>query len=139
MPEFAENYLGYLLARCSYEVSAPFHAKLKEEGVSVLAWRVLSSIRCQADTVNQIAAKALVSQSTLSKALDRIEKDGLITRERLPEYRSKTKVTITHSGKKLIDQLIDTANLYEDRSLDHMSAKELKELRSLLRKLIGRN
>ena len=136
MPEFAENYLGYLLARCSYEVSAPFHAKLKAEGVSVLTWRVLSSVRHQTDTVNKLADKVLVNQSTLSKALDRMERDQLILRERDPEYRSKIRVEITQIGIELIDRLIDVANDYENHSLDHMSENELEKLRDLLRKLI---
>jgi len=136
MPEFTENYLGYLLARCSYEVSASFHAKLKEEDVSVLVWRVLSSVRNQAHTVNELAAKVLVNQSTLSKALDRMERDALIRRERLPEYRSKINVKITQRGIKLIDRLIEVANEYEDHSLDHMEENELQDLRDLLRKLI---
>lgn len=136
MPEFADNYLGYLLARCSYDVSAPFHAKLKQEGVTVLTWRVLSSIRNSSDTVNELATKVLVNQSTLSKALDRMERDQLIEREPDPEYRSKIKIKITSLGKDLIDRLIEIANSYGDESLDHMSAGDLQQLRDLLTKLI---
>ncbi len=136
MPEFAENYLGYLLARGSYQVSAPFHAKLKEKGVSVLVWRVLSSLRHHPETVNELAAKVLVNQSTLSKALDRMERDGLIKRERDPEFRSKIKIFITASGVKLIDQLIDSANTYEEDTLAHLSKNDRKQLRALLQKLI---
>ena len=136
MPEFTDNYLGYLLARCSYEVSAPFHAKLKEEGVTVLTWRVLSSVRNTSDTVNELAAKVLVNQSTLSKALDRMERDNLIERERDPEYRSKIKIRITSQGKNLIDRLIEIANDHGDQSLDHMTNADLQQLRLLLSKLI---
>jgi len=136
MPDFAENYLGYLLARCSYEVSASFHAQLKEEGISVLVWRVLSSIRDRANNVNDLASKVLVNQSTLSKALDRMERDKLIKRERDPEFRSRINVSITRKGKSIIDRLIDIANTHEDNSFDHMSEADMHQLRSLLRKLI---
>jgi len=105
----------------------------------VLTWRVLSSVRYLPDTVNQLAHKVLVKQSTLSKALDRMEKDELITREPLPEFRSKINITITSHVITLIDRLIEVANDYEDHSLDHMSANELQELRGLLRKLIQEN
>lgn len=136
MPEFAENYLGYLLARCSYEISARFHQKLKEEGVSVLTWRVLTCVRYNASTVNEIAAKALVNQSTLSKALDRMERDLLIVRERDPNFRSKTNVEITANGITLVDHLIDLANEYEEHSIQHMSEQDISSLHSLLIKLI---
>ncbi len=136
MPEFASNYLGYLLARCSYEVSAKFHQKLKEEGVSVITWRVLSSIREHPDTVNKLADKVLVNQSTLSKALDRMERDQLIKRERDPSYRSKTNIEITSHGRKLIDRLIQIANDHEDNSFEHMTDQDVSELRRLLKQLV---
>ena len=134
--EFANNYLGYLLARCSYEVSAEFHQKLKEEGVKVITWRVLASIRNQSDTVNQLARKVLVNQSTLSKALDRMERDGLIDRARDPEFRSRILVSITGKGRKLIDRLIAIANDYEQDTFSNLSKTELKDLRRLLKKLV---
>jgi DNA-binding MarR family transcriptional regulator len=136
MPDSTENYLGYLLARCSYEVSARFHQKLKSEGVHVITWRVLASIRNQPYTVNEIARRVLVNQSTLSKALDRMELDELIERQPLPDFRSKINVTITDKGETLINRLINMANEYEDRSFEHMSETEIQQLRFLLRRLI---
>ncbi|MFT7526862.1 MAG: DNA-binding MarR family transcriptional regulator [Arenicella sp.] len=136
MPEFTNNYLGYLLARCSYEVSAQFHQKLKEEGVPVITWRVLSSIRQNADTVNQLAKKVLVNQSTLSKALDRMERDKLIIRQRDPEFRSKIRVQITKQGMKMIDRLIDIANQHEEQTFNKLSESDMQDLRGLLKQLI---
>ncbi|MFT5611870.1 MAG: DNA-binding MarR family transcriptional regulator [Polaribacter sp.] len=136
MPEFTNNYLGYLLARCSYEVSAQFHQKLKEEGVPVITWRVLSSIRNQADTVNQLAKKVLVNQSTLSKALDRMERDELIRRQRDPEFRSKINIQITNQGMEMIDRLINIANQHEEQTFNRLSESDMQDLRGLLKKLI---
>lgn len=136
MPEFTNNYLGYLLARCSYEVSAQFHQKLKEEGVPVITWRVLSSIREDADTVNELAKKVLVNQSTLSKALDRMERDKLIRRQRDPKFRSKIIVQITNQGMKVIDRLIDIANQHEEQTFNRLSESDMQDLRGLLKKLI---
>lgn len=136
MPEFAENYLGYLLARCSYEVSAEFHQQLKSQGVAVLTWRVLSSIRHKPETVNELAAKVLVNQSTLSKALDRMERDHLIRRQRDPDFRSRILVEITANGIALVDDLIELANDHETDIVDHLSKDEMTTLRELLSKLI---
>jgi DNA-binding MarR family transcriptional regulator len=136
MPEFTNNYLGYLLARCSYEVSAQFHQQLKEDGVPVITWRVLSSIRDQADTVNQLAKKVLVNQSTLSKALDRMERDKLIRRQRDPEFRSKINIQITNQGMEMIDRLINIANQHEEQTFNRLSESDMQDLRGLLKKLI---
>ena len=136
MADFSDNYLGYLLARCSYEVSAQFHQKLKSEGVHVITWRVLASTRRQSRTVNDLAERVLVNQSTLSKALDRMENDDLIERQPVPEFRSKVAVSITEKGQELIDRLIDLANDYESISFRQMSNDDKKKLKQLLTQLI---
>ena len=136
MPNFSDNYLGYLLARCSYEVSAQFHQKLKSEGVHVITWRVLASIRRQSRTVNDLAERVLVNQSTLSKALDRMENDDLIERQPVPEFRSKIAISITEKGQALIDRLIDIANDYESISFRQMSNDDKQKLKKLLNQLI---
>ena len=136
MANFSENYLGYLLARSSYEVSALFHHKLKSEGVHVITWRVLASIRRQSRTVNDLAKRVLVNQSTLSKALERMERDELIERQPVPNFRSKINVSITEKGEKLIGRLINMANDYENRSFQHMSDEDMLQLKHLLHRLI---
>ena len=138
MAEFSENYLGYLLARCSYEVSARFHQRLKSEGVHVITWRVLASVRKQSHSVNELARRVLVNKSLLGKALDRMESDKLVERQPIPEYPSKINVVITDKGEKLIQRLINMANEYEDRSFKHMSETQMQQLRFLLQSLIDK-
>ena len=138
MAEFSENYLGYLLARCSYEVSVRFHHQLKSEGVHVITWRVLASILKQPHTVSDLSLKVLMKQSNLVKALDRMERDNLIERQAMPESPSKVNVVITKKGEKLIHRLINMANEYEDSSFKHMNEAEMQQLRFLLRRLIDK-
>src|SRR5690606_15491283 len=44
MPRFVDDYLSYLLARASHQVSRAFHAQLKPYGLSVPQWRVLATL-----------------------------------------------------------------------------------------------
>ena len=136
MSEFSKNYLGYLLARCSYEVSAQFHHKLKSEGVHVITWRVLASILKQPLSVSELTHRVLVNKSNLDKALDRMVSDQLVERQPMPNYPRKVNVVITDKGEKLIQRLINMANEYEDSSFKHMSETEMQQLRFLLQRLI---
>ena len=136
MSEFSESYLGYLLARCSYEVSARFHHKLKSEGVHVITWRVLASILKQPCTIKELSLKVLLNQATLIKALNRMEGEELIEQQPIPESRSKVNIVITDKGEKLIHRLINMANEYEDSSFNHMNETEIQQLRFLLQRLI---
>ena len=137
MPHFTENYLGYLLAKCSHTVSASFHQCLKEHGVSVNTWRILASINDKPATVNELVEMVLTSQPTLSKTLDRLERDKLITRKRDNEHRRKVYIHITENGKTIIEKLIPLANKYEQERFKHMKPEDKQKLKQLLQELIS--
>jgi DNA-binding MarR family transcriptional regulator len=136
MPQFFENYLGYLLARAELEANKPFHDHLKTKGISLMTWRVLASIRNEPTSVNELAKRVLVNQSTLSKALDRFERDELLSRARDSKQHRRINVSITTKGKELIDNLIPIAREHEERAFQYMSAEEKLNLKTMLQKLI---
>ena len=74
---FTDNYLLYLLAQASSEASAQFHAELKKQGIPVLNWRILASLYPERRlTIGELAHHALANQTTLTRAVDRLEKAG---------------------------------------------------------------
>src|SRR5947207_15672474 len=78
---FARSYLAYLLARASFIVSGEFHALLKNWQLSVPEWRVLACLMdVEGLSVGELAAMALMKQPALTKVLDRMERDQLLTR-----------------------------------------------------------
>lgn len=136
MSEFFHNYLGYLLARSSFNTSRELHQRLKQEGVSVLTWRILAAVQKNSKTVNELAALVLVNQSTLSKALDRLEAEGLVQRIQDQQQKRKTNVSITTKGQQLIGRLIPIAKEYEQNSFSQLNEKEKSSLREILKKLL---
>ena len=137
MTEFVTDYLAYLLAKCSHVVSASFHAKLKKQGVPVITWRILCSINQHPRTIGELVDMVLVSQPTLSKALDRLERDGLVVRKRDQEYRRQVFVHITDKAQKILDELLPMAAEDELNSFAHMSDQDKKQLKKLLQALIS--
>lgn len=137
MPDFTESYLGYLLAACSHKVSADFHQHLAEQGIPVITWRVLGSLQNGALTVNELVQKVLVKQSTLSKALTRMEANDLVRKTTNPEHRRQVYVELTARGKKKVTKLVETANQKEKSVFNTMPVKEQKKLKELLRQLLA--
>ena len=136
MPEFVGSYLGYLLAQAGLKVNEEFHQYLKSQGIALLTWRILASIRHEPNSINELAKRVLVNQSTLSKALDRLERDELVSRHRdTAEYR-RVNASITPKGKEVVDALIPVANEYEKRAFEHMPAGERNKLKIVLQQLI---
>lgn len=130
------DYVAYLLARASSCVSAEFHDELKRQGVPVSTWRILSSISARPRSVSRLAEMVLMQQPTLSKALDRLEEQGLVIRERRDESRRMVHVLPTAKGRALSDRFKPMAMAHEEKVLQQLNPEEARLLKSALRRLI---
>ena len=133
---FPEDYLAYLLARASYLVSQSFHKELKKHGLSVPAWRILSSLSDHERGVGELAKIVLVQQSTLSKKLDRLQEQGFVTRERGKQSRRRVTVQLTDKGRAAIVELRPLAEIKEAEMQASLPNQELEPLKDLLRNII---
>jgi DNA-binding MarR family transcriptional regulator len=52
-------------------------------------------------SMNDLAAQVGLHQSTLTRIVDRLERDGLVTRRRDPKEKRLVEVTLTGAGRKL--------------------------------------
>ncbi len=135
---FIDDYLAYLLARASQSVSNEFRSSLSFAGVSVIEWRVLSTLYDHPQiSVGKLSDIVLCKQPTLSKAIDRMESKGWITRTLNNQDRRMISVTIDEAGMKIIRSLLNEAMELEHSGLDGFDPKEIDELKSILRKLIA--
>lgn len=136
---FVDCYLAYLLARASHLLSAQFHDRLAASGVQVPTWRVLASLYDRDGlTVGALADIVLLKQPTLSKAIDRMIKDGLVARQPSDGDRRQVRVTITPKGRALVCDLIGQALDHEKDILTGYSAAETRTLKTMLQTLIER-
>ena len=136
---FVDDYLSYLLARASHLVSADFHAQLTALGVAAPTWRVLSTLfDSNGLTVGELAKIVLLKQPTLSKALDRMIADGLVSRAASAADRRQVRVSITSKGRAMIEGLIARAIAHEESVLSSYSAAERQTLKQMLKTLIER-
>jgi len=130
------DYLAYLLARASTSVSAEFHRELRRLGIPVSTWRIVASVSEKARSVSELAGIVLMQQPTLSKALDRLEAQGLVERERREDSRRKVYVKPTEKGRMLAERLKPKAQLHEQEVLKELTPDEARKLKAALRRLI---
>ena len=137
---FVDDYLLYLLARASSEVSAQFHVHLKAHGLQVPEWRVLASLSdSDSMTVGELAAHALQRQPTMTKIIDRMAESGLIERRQDEADRRKVRIFITGAGQRRVDDALADAKRHEREVLSDYLPAEARSLKSVLRALIDRN
>lgn len=136
---FVDGYLAFLLAKASHLVSGGFHRQLKELGVSIATWRILAVLRDGARPVGDLADRVLLNQPTLSKTLDRLERDGLIKRSREEANRRSVTVSLQPRGRALAAKLIPLANAHEGEAFAALSPAERKSLVRMLQRTIASN
>ena len=136
---FVDGYLAFLLAQASHLVSGGFHRQLKALDVSIATWRILAVLGDGARPVGELADRVLLNQPTLSKTLDRLERDGLIVRSRGESNRRSVTVSLEPRGRALAAKLVPLANAHEAEAFAVLSAAERKALVRMLQRTIAAN
>jgi len=134
---FIDDYLPYLLAQTSQAVSREFRTCLAEADVSVIEWRVLSTLFDHPQiSVGRLSEIVMCKQPTLSKAIDRMEAKGWVARSLSRHDRRMISVSIDKPGNKIVKALIAESNELEQRELEGFSRKDMQTLKRILRDLV---
>ncbi|MGB7270324.1 MAG: MarR family transcriptional regulator [Albidovulum sp.] len=107
------NYPPYLMNRIMGRYNASIRAEMAALGLTTPKMRALAVLSVMDGlSISQLAVHAIVEQSTLSRALDALQADGLIGRETDADDSRATRVSITVAGRaafeKLWPQMADT-------------------------------
>ena len=137
---FVSSYLLYLLAASSDAASSQFHEVVRSKGVRVTEWRVMACLYDQDGLiVTRLAEYALLEQSRLTRIIDQMDANGLVSRSAGIDDRRKVTVHLTAKGKTLAKELVTLARQHERaifRLVDDTDAANLKSiLQTLLSKL----
>ncbi|MBL6455435.1 MarR family transcriptional regulator [Belnapia sp. T6] len=130
----------YLLARASHRVAEEFHAQLRRRGVPVPVWRVLSGLLgSSSETVTGLAEICLLQQPTMTKLLDRMVRDGLVTRTQDARDRRVVRVALTERGQTMAETLAEAARQHEAEVLSRHPEAEAAAIKGLLRAILDRH
>jgi DNA-binding MarR family transcriptional regulator len=86
----------------------------------------------------QVAQQLQTSQSGMTGKLDRLERQGFIQRSPHPEDRRAITLSITDSGRTLVDEAFSTSLSVYQSMLSELSPTEVKDFEALLEKLLTR-
>lgn len=108
---------------------------LKEQGLSPAQYNVLRILRGAGpagQSCREIARHMVTRDPDMTRLLDRMEKRGLIGRERQKIDRRVVTTRVTPAGLKLLKTLDQPVREYHRRRFRHISAARLKSLAQLL-------
>lgn len=99
------NFAPYLMNRIMGRYNASLRADMADHGISMPRMRALAVLAMiDGILIRELAVYAVVEQSTLSRALDRLSADGLIRREPDREDSRAIRVFITDKGRASFEQ-----------------------------------
>tara|TARA_A100001391_G_scaffold205464_1_gene207467 strand:+ start:5328 stop:5786 length:459 start_codon:yes stop_codon:yes gene_type:complete len=111
---------------------------LSRVGLDVPSWRVLMILHGQqAASVSEISEHAIVKLSTMTKIIQRMQAEGLVTSAPSEEDRRVTMVTITEEGERRGRDAWRESRKISDRVFSEFTEVETQILVSLLQKLSG--
>jgi DNA-binding MarR family transcriptional regulator len=127
------------LHRSFLRYSTRLTTSIERHGLSVAGFDVLTALRRAGApyrlTAGQLADSGLVSSAGVTLRIDRLEKDGLIVRERDAEDRRVVYSRLTEAGLAKVDEVFAEHLDNERRMLGDLSPSERRQLARLLRKL----
>lgn len=136
-PGFVDRYLPALLNQAVHCITAGFADVVHERGLSVLEWRVLTTLADGDDVpVGTLARRAITKQPTLTRLLDRMADQGHVVRVDDRDDRRQKRVRITPAGRALVDDLMRLAEAHQEQVLATFGAARRQALEALLRALI---
>jgi len=123
------------LQRTADAAMRPVEAEIKSHGLSTTQYNVLRILRGAGEegrTCGDIGDRLITRDPDITRLLDRMEKRGLIRRERQTKDRRVILTFISQEGLDILAQLDDTVPHTIKRALGHLGERKLKDLCRLL-------
>lgn len=128
--------IGLQLAKTAREVGRAFDAALARAGGSLPTWLILISIKSRRHGAQREIAQAVgIEGATLTHHLNRMERDGFVTRTRDPENRRAHQVEITEEGDKAFFAMLVEAQAFDAQLRSGLGAEDVDTLERLLGQL----
>lgn len=90
---------------------------------------------CEHCSLTDLKIQLLVSRSNMSALLDRMQRDGLIQRERDPEDRRKLRISLTPQGRRISEKVLEPHLAWTQDTMSPLSPTDLADLDRILAKL----
>jgi homoprotocatechuate degradation regulator HpaR len=135
---FVHRNLPRLLLQARESLMVRTRPSLREHGLSDQQWRVLRVLG-EHGTVEtgRVAREAYILGPSLTGVLARMERDGLVRRERDPADQRRTVVEGTPKGLKMVERLSRTVEGHYQWLEKSLGKQKLAQLYELLDELIA--
>lgn len=128
--------LWTVLARCYKALSSRVEQSVADAGLCLTDFMILEALLHKGPlTITEIQGKILLASGSMTAAVDRLEKKGVITRLFVKEDRRARLLELTAAGRKLIERIYGEHKLEFEELMSVLSDKEIHQTYASLKRL----
>lgn len=132
-----KDTLPYYFLQSSALLSEVFSADLSQHDITIPMYRVLVVLDGgETRMLNQIASALSIEQSTLSRQITVMVKQGLVSRTRPDENGRIVQITITKLGQDIVSKMIPVAQNLEAITIGNIPKAEIDALKLTMEKIL---
>ena len=132
-----EDSLGYLVNRMARLMAHELGERIRPAGVAIGQWAVLLFLWARDGmTQAELSRVVAIEPPTMVRTIDRMARDGLVTRAPDPEDGRLSRIYLTERARSLSVELVPLAAAINEEILQRLTASEARALRRLLTKLL---
>ena len=133
-----ENFPPYLMNRIMGRYNAALREELAAHGLTTAKMRTLAVLSVlDGLLIRDLSVYAVVEQSTLSRALDALERDGLAERKTDPDDSRATRIFLTRRGRETHEELWPHVAAACAQMFDGISPEEQRAFTATLQKVLS--
>jgi len=138
-PFCIDDSTAHLVTICHRLYARALQLRFAAHGVAVGQWPLLLYLWDEDGlTQKELSRRVHIEEPTTTRTLDRMERDGLVRRERNPKNRRQVHVYLTERGQTLRDELVPYALEVNGIATLGMSEQDKAKINSLLGYMIAR-
>lgn len=130
---------GFLIRRLHQIHVALFYEECGGFGLTPVQYSAISALDGFELDQKQLGQKVGIDRASTTEVLRRLEKAGLIDRRKCPEDGRRQLAQLTPKGKKLLDQVTESALLAHDRTLEPLTKAERARFIRYMSKIVSTN
>lgn len=131
-----ESCIAYLTNQSGRYLTDVLDKRIRQHGITRVQWYALYYI-AKSDKITQteLAEKMGTTEPSVARLLDRLEKEGMVTRVNSDHDRRIHYLELTEEGKKLNRKIVAVAEKFKDEAIIGISDKELESFEKVLEKM----
>ena len=132
-----DDFLPYLINRISNRLNMDLAADMKSLGITIPYYRILSVLNAHdGRSIGELVVYSMTEQSTVSKLVGRMERNGLVERRQDPDDKRIVNIHLCDSGREALAKIRPLALTHFKRAIEGIEDKERETLIRTLHKIL---